>query len=110
MIVRYNLQVLQLLIGCEDAKMRVSATNVKEFAAQGFTIARGLFKPEEVENLRQHFFRINEEQLAIRERDAKSDNTVAQSDPLAQYPRVMQPHRFDETSLQWMIDCAANDG
>ncbi|MDE2855782.1 MAG: phytanoyl-CoA dioxygenase family protein [Chloroflexota bacterium] len=84
--------------------MTVPATQIAKFAAQGYTIARSLFRQEEVEDLREHFFAINAEQRAIRERDAASDNTLAQDDPLARYPRVMHPHRFDETSLQWMID------
>ena len=88
--------------------MSVPATKVHEFAAQGYTIARGLFGLDEVEALREHFFRINEEERAIRERDAKSDNIVEAGDPLAQYPRVMQPHRFDQKSLQWMIDARLN--
>ena len=40
-------------------------------------------------------------------RDA--DNIEDPTDPLALYPRVMQPHRWDETSLQWMIDERLND-
>jgi len=95
-------------IWSKAAKMTVPATKISEFAAQGYTIARGLFSLDEVEELRQHFFRINAEQNAIRERDANSDNTVAPLDPLAQYPRVMMPHRFDEASLQWMIDGRLN--
>lgn len=88
--------------------MSVHTINIDEFAAQGYTIARSLFSLAEVEELREHFFRINQEQHALRECDAKSDNTVAQGDPLAQYPRVMQPHRWDATSLQWMIDARLN--
>ena len=37
------------------------------------------------------------------------DNIVDPTDPLALYPRVMQPHYWDETSMQWMIDERLND-
>ncbi len=88
--------------------MNVPQTNVNQFAAQGYTIARRLFAPDEIETLRQHFFRINAQQQADRERQSVADNTLAPGDPLARYPRVMQPHRYDETSLQWMIDARLN--
>ncbi len=89
--------------------MPIPTTNVSEFAAQGYTIARGLFSQGEVEDLRQHFFGINKEQYAIRERDATSDDTLAEDDPLARYPRVMHPHRFDQKSMSWMIDARLNE-
>ena len=54
--------------------MTVPATKVQEFAAQGYTIARGLFSPEEVDHLREHFFWVN------REHRRQSDNiTVAKA-------------------------------
>ncbi len=83
--------------------MSVPVSSVNEFAAQGYTVARGLFSLDEVQHLRQHFLMINQEHR----RDA--DNIADPSDPLALYPRVMQPHRWDETSLQWMIDERLND-
>ncbi len=82
--------------------MPVATSSVSEFAAQGFTIARGLFALEEVERLRRHFARINQEHRRA------ADGITDQSDPLAQYPRIMQPHRWDETSLNWMIDARLN--
>ena len=83
--------------------MSVPVSSVNEFAAQGYTVARGLFSLDEVQRLRQHFLMINQEHR----RDA--DNIADPTDPLALYPRVMQPHRWDETSMQWMIDERLND-
>ena len=83
--------------------MSVPVSSVNEFAAQGYTVARGLLSLDEVQHLRQHFLMINQEHR----RDA--DNIVDPTDPLALYPRVMQPHRWDETSMQWMIDERLND-
>ena len=82
--------------------MSVPDTKVQEFAAQGYTFARALFSLDEVEALREHFLWINREHR----RDA--DSIADQSDPLAKYPRVMMPHRWDETSLNWMIDPRLN--
>ena len=82
--------------------MTVPAAKISEFGAQGFTVAKGLFSPDEVAQLREHYFWINREHRRI------EDNVVDQNDPLASYPRVMLPHRWDETSLQWMIDARLN--
>ena len=83
--------------------MAIPAASITEFAAQGFTIARGLFDLDEVAQLRQHFICINQEHR--QDMDSIQDS----SDPLALYPRVMQPHRWDERSLQWMIDARLNE-
>jgi hypothetical protein len=78
------------------------ATNIREFATQGFTMARRLFSHDEAEQLRERFFWLN------RERQRPSDNITDESDPLASYPRVGQMHRWDETSLNWLIDPGLN--
>ncbi len=78
--------------------MPVPSTNISEFATQGFTMARRLFSLDEAEQLRERFFWINENHQRV------SDNITDESDPLAKYPRVGQMHRWDETSLNWLID------
>ena len=83
--------------------MAVSNTSVREFAAQGYTIARGLFSLDEVARLRDHYFRMN------REKHEVADNIVDENDPLAAHPRIMMPHRWDDASLEWMIDARLND-
>ena len=83
--------------------MAIPAASISEFAAQGFTIARGLFDLDEVAQLRRHFIWINQEHR--QDKDSIQDS----SDPLALYPRVMLPHRWDERSLQWMIDARLNE-
>ena len=83
--------------------MPVPTTSISEFAEQGYTVARGLFGVDEVERLRDHFSRIN------REKHTVADNIVDRNDPLAKFPRIMMPHRWDETSLQWMFDERLNE-
>ena len=82
--------------------MTASAANINEFATQGYTTARGLFSPAEVEALRMRFFWINENHRRV------SDNITDESDPLANYPRVGQRRRWDEASLNWLIDPRLN--
>ncbi len=82
--------------------MPLSATNVREFAVQGYTLAQSLFSLAEAEDLRAHFLHINERDRRV------SDNITDESDPLAAYPRIGQMHRWDATSLNWMIDPRLN--
>ena len=78
--------------------MIIPPTSISEFAAQGYTLARALFSEDEAARLREHFQVVNREQRRL------TDNISDPSDPLAQYPRVMQPHRWDALSFQWLID------
>ena len=82
--------------------MPVPATNISEFATQGFTLARSLFSLDEAEQLRERFLWIN------REHQRPADNITDERDPLAKYPRVGQMRRWDETSLNWLIDPRLN--
>ncbi len=83
--------------------MPVPVKNISEFATQGFTMARRLFSHDEAEQLREHFRWINENHRRV------ADDITDESDPLAHYPRVGQPHRWDETSLNWMTDPRLNE-
>ncbi len=83
--------------------MTVPTASINEFAAQGYTVARGLFSADEVAGLRDHYAQMN------REKHEVVDKVIDSDDPLHKYPRIMMPHRWDETSLQWMIDERLND-
>lgn len=77
-----------------------------QFKTDGYVIVRGLFGPEEVKRLQSHFMHVN---MAGNYPGADAIDR-ANSDPLKKYPRIMQPHRWDEVSLGWMLDprlCAA---
>jgi phytanoyl-CoA hydroxylase len=72
-----------------------------EFDADGYTLVRGLFGADEVEKLRDHY-------MVLRKRGSYDGDVVgveaSSRDPLKRYPRMAQMHRWDEVSLQWMID------
>lgn len=80
--------------------MTLSQT-VTEFENEGYAIARGLFTGEEVEGLRAHF-------MALRAAGTYPGDfggvDPASEDPLKRYPRMIHMHRFDETSLRWLLD------
>jgi phytanoyl-CoA hydroxylase len=73
----------------------------REFEEQGYVVVSGLFSQEEVERYRSHY-------MTLRRRGAYPGDMAGvdatSADPLKQYPRMIHMHRWDETSLQWMID------
>ncbi len=79
----------------------MSVSFKEEFDADGYTLVRGLFGADEVEKLRDHY-------MVLRKRGSYPKDLVGveagSQDPLKQYPRMAQMHRWDEVSLQWMID------
>ena len=71
------------------------------FRRKGYLIARGLFSETEAQELSDHFHRLRDEDSRTYGSELPDLNVV---DPLKHYPRIMQPHRWDETSLFWLID------
>lgn len=67
----------------------------------GYAVARGVFPAGEVERLREHY-------MTLRRRGSYEKDLVGvdvtSRDPLKRYPRMAQMHRWDETSLRWLID------
>ena len=68
-----------------------------EFERTGYTLVRGLFGTDEVDQLRDHY-------MELRHRGADPHDFAGHSatarDPLKRYPRMAQMHRWDEASLQ----------
>jgi ectoine hydroxylase-related dioxygenase (phytanoyl-CoA dioxygenase family) len=71
-----------------------------EYDEKGFTIVRGLFSPEEVATLRDHYMAIN----AAGPKFTEGNYNKSAADPLRQFPRLMQPHRDDAVSMSFMLD------
>ncbi len=67
---------------------------VAQYARDGYFVARGLFSPEEVAEIREAFM----EQAAEGPIPGLSDTgyQFLPNDPLARYPRMMHPHRHPE--------------
>ncbi len=72
-----------------------------EFKRDGYLIVRSLFTPEEAVGYRDHYMRLNEERRAPGDTRFAGANPA---DPLVKYPRMLQMHRWDETSLNWLLD------
>lgn len=71
------------------------------FENKGFVVVRGLFSADETASLREHYMRLRETGTYPGD-NAGVDSTS--TDPLKRYPRMIHMHRWDETSLRWMLD------
>lgn len=86
------------------------------FQEHGYYVARGMFSPAEVEAFIAHYMQLNAEQQRIRAMAEHTDDPTepaaasdARPDPLKVYPRMLQMHRWDPTSLQFMLDSRIRD-
>jgi hypothetical protein len=79
----------------------MSPLDKDRFDRDGYTVARALFAPPEVEHLRDHY-------MTLRRRGSYADDLVGvqpdSRDPLRRYPRMAQMHRWDGTSLHWLLE------
>ncbi|MBI2193325.1 MAG: phytanoyl-CoA dioxygenase family protein [Planctomycetes bacterium] len=78
----------------------LTSSLIADYQRDGYIIRRGLFSPEEAEDLRRHFMNFHD---AGNYPGAK-DIDPASPDPLRRYPRIMMPHRWDAKSLKWLTD------
>ncbi len=71
----------------------------------GYVLIEGAFSVEEVERYREHY-------MTLRRHGSYPGDYPAveatSADPLKQYPRMIHMHRWDETSLRWMLDDRLN--
>lgn len=76
----------------------------KDFRAQweseGFVLVSSVFSPEETALIRDHFMEWN---ASDRKEDFDKVDPSGQ-DPLAEYPRIIHPHRSDALSLGFLLD------
>lgn len=86
----------------------LSAEQKAQFERNGFLAVRDVFSATEVELLRDHFMQMQQDALKpdapVREHYKPLTLEQAGGDVLKHFPRIMQPARFDETSMQWMLD------
>lgn len=70
-----------------------------EYNTLGYTIVRQLYSQDEIDGLLLHYMKLHFDQQAVApERNSK------EIDPLKIYPRILQPHRYDATSRQALLN------
>ena len=78
--------------------MRVDVNGFKEC---GHVTVSGLFTDDEVAAFRKHYMEMRP--AGKYDGDFSGVNSNA-ADPLKRFPRLMHMHRWDQTSLDWMLD------
>ncbi|HEX9998093.1 MAG TPA: phytanoyl-CoA dioxygenase family protein, partial [Abditibacterium sp.] len=86
----------------------LSEAQKAQFERDGFLAVTGVFSPDEVATLRQHFMDIQNEALdpnsPLRAHYKPLSLEEANGDKLKHFPRIMHPARFDEMAMRYMID------
>ncbi|HEY3108012.1 MAG TPA: phytanoyl-CoA dioxygenase family protein [Chloroflexota bacterium] len=77
--------------------------DLARYRRDGFAVARGLFGADEVAALRDHYMRLRAAGSYAGD-SAGVEDPRGRPDPLKKYPRMIHMHRWDETSLRWMLD------
>ncbi|RKN84845.1 phytanoyl-CoA dioxygenase family protein [Paenibacillus ginsengarvi] len=72
----------------------------RHFEEEGYLLVQGLFGPDEVKEIERTFEEISGR---IIPGYYTPDLNTETSDPLKRYPRVMHPHRFNETAKKYML-------
>ncbi len=73
----------------------------RAFERDGYLVVKGLFNPEQVKELREEFMRLSNAPIPGYFEPALNQEVT---DPLKRYPRMMHPHRYNETAMQYMLD------
>ena len=76
--------------------------DVQGFQDQGHVTVSGLFSDEDLTRLRQHYMDMRHS--GSYPGDFSGVDMFNNSDPLKRYPRLIHMHRWDQTSLDWLLD------
>jgi phytanoyl-CoA hydroxylase len=98
----------------------LSQADIQQYQNDGYLIVRGLFSPDEVAAYRRHFMDLRESGSyagdfagvpRILGNSSKTGDVLKddEPDPLKDYPRMIHMHRWDETSLRWLLDRRIGD-
>ena len=84
----------------------LTPSDIQTYHKDGYFVAPALFAADEAAFFQAHYEAMRVQNFAEK---GQSLAEVAQlSDPLLQYPRIMQMHRHDTASLNWLIDARIN--
>ncbi len=79
----------------------IPSEQLQYYQQNGYLIARNLFTEDEVRFYIEHFMHLRQQGTYPGD---SSGVDIGSHDPLKKYPRMIHMHRWDETSLKWMID------
>lgn len=87
----------------------LSPEELASYDRDGYLIVRGLFKPHEVQELRERYEQIGREGKPIPGHWDPDLSPEGSKDPLKRYPRVLMTHRFDPIALKYFLDPRNHD-
>src|SRR5215217_5257220 len=73
------------------------------FEADGHLVVRGLLAADEIQLLKDTFMAMHARGPVDGYFNPKTE-AEAKGDPLKMYPRIMHPHRFDDTARRYLLD------
>ena len=77
------------------------ASDISFYRDNGFVVAKGLFSEVEAEAYRAHYFQLRELKSY---KDDWAGEAAGEGDPLRAYPRMIHMHRWDQISLDWLLE------
>lgn len=72
----------------------------RQFDTEGYIIIKGLFNKEQLAEIEDTFEKISHEVIPGH---FEPDLNAQTTDPLKRYPRVMHPHRFNDTAKKYLL-------
>ncbi len=76
-----------------------------QYESQGYALARGLFDPHEVEEIKSRFMEIQRDGIpGIYEPGKPGEAGSDPNDPLNQFPRFIHPHLHDPMAFRYLLD------
>jgi ectoine hydroxylase-related dioxygenase (phytanoyl-CoA dioxygenase family) len=83
-----------------EATLGIDLKELREhFDRDGYAVARGLFSPAEIEEIKIEFETIN-----LKQREKAHDDGIHDAeDPLFHYPRIVHPHRFNPVARRYLL-------
>lgn len=78
---------------------------ITQFTQEGYALAEALFDLNEVAHYRNHYMRLRAEGTYAGD---SAGVDLGSSDPLKRFPRMIHMHRWDDLSLDWMLDARLN--
>ena len=86
----------------ERLEMRIAnATDRLHFEQNGYVLIPQVFSVDETVKYRDHYMKMRESGIVPGDTHIANPTT---NDPLLRYPRMLQMHRWDDASLQWLLD------
>lgn len=88
----------------------------QDYQREGYVVARQLFSPDEIADLRAHYMALRQTThegdfvgVVAKTPDLQPHDPQPDPDPLQKYPRMIHMHRWDEPSLNWLLDQRLRD-